>query len=70
MKPSNPKLSKSKIPPATEAFSYKGQEYDYLFRSLLGKYTNWLSPASYSLAFSDWMMDLFISPARQNGYSQ
>jgi polyhydroxyalkanoate synthase len=65
MKPSNTKLSKSKIPPATEAFSYQGQEYDYLFRSWLGKYTNWLSPASYSLAFADWMMDLAISPARQ-----
>lgn len=48
-----------------DSCSYKGEEFDYLFRSKLGKYTHWLSPASYWLAFSDWMMDLAISPARQ-----
>lgn len=62
------KLNKKTPKPRSSAkspFAYRGQEYDYLFRSWLGKYTNWLSPTSYSLAFSDWIMDLAISPAKQ-----
>ena len=57
--------SKSTAASNTETFSYKGQEYDYLFQSMLGRFTNWLSPASYFLAFTDWAMDLTLSPARQ-----
>ncbi|MBN9287998.1 MAG: polyhydroxyalkanoic acid synthase [Gammaproteobacteria bacterium] len=50
---------------SNSSFFYKGEEYDYMFRSWLGQYTRWLSPASYCLAFTDWMMDLAISPAKQ-----
>ncbi|MFI4936971.1 MAG: alpha/beta fold hydrolase [Candidatus Berkiellales bacterium] len=53
------------LPPIQNTFSYQGEEYDYLFRSWLGKYTSWLSPISYSMAFEDWLKHLAISPFRQ-----
>lgn len=45
--------------------AYKNQEFDRLLHTWLGQFTGWLSPASYSLAFLDWLAHLAISPAKQ-----
>lgn len=50
------------IKPSSE---YAGQVYDILIHAWMGKYTGWLSPASFSLAIHDWLSHLAISPAKQ-----
>ena len=44
--------------------SYNGAVYDTLLHATMGKFTNWISPASLGLAFYDWLAHLSMSPAK------
>ncbi len=53
------------LPGTPGAVTYDGQVLDIMLRAWLGKITGWLSPASFGLAFFDWLSHLSISPAKQ-----
>ncbi|WP_133140638.1 PHA/PHB synthase family protein [Legionella genomosp. 1] len=44
---------------------YEGQIFDILLHSWQGRFTGWLSPASVSLAFFDWLSHFSMAPAKQ-----
>ena len=46
-------------------YEYQGQDFDRMLHAWIGQYTGWISPVSFGLAFSDWLANLAISPAKQ-----
>ena len=42
----------------------KGQAVDIMLHAWTGRFTNWLSPASFGIAMYDWLAHLGISPAK------
>lgn len=51
--------------PVPGTLTYNGQIYDILIHALIGRFTAAVSPASLGLAFTNWMIHLAISPAKQ-----
>lgn len=51
--------------PSATTYIYEGQSTDFLLQAWLGRFTGWLSPASFTLAIHDWLAHLAISPAKQ-----
>lgn len=59
-------ISSEKLLPGTPgAITYEGQALDIILHAWLGRWTGWLSPASFGLAFFDWLAHLRIAPAKQ-----
>ncbi len=46
-------------------YEYQGEDFDRILHATIGRYTGWISPVSYGLAFADWFTNLAISPAKQ-----
>jgi len=45
--------------------TYQGQNFDRMLHAWMGRFTGWMSPASYALAYDDWLTHLAISPAKR-----
>lgn len=57
-------LEKTHVPISVK-MSYEGQAVDIMLHAWAGRFTNWLSPASFGIAMYDWLSHLSISPAKQ-----
>lgn len=51
--------------PTSAKMSYEGQSVDIMLHAFSGRFTNWLSPASFGIAMFDWLAHLSIAPAKQ-----
>jgi len=51
--------------PTPAKMSYEGQSVDIMLHAWSGRFTNWLSPASFGIAMFDWLAHLSIAPAKQ-----
>src|ERR1700722_6042286 len=53
------------IAPLPGTLTYEGQPIDIMLHAWIGRFSYWLSPASFGLAMFDWLAHLAISPAKR-----
>lgn len=44
---------------------YEGRNLDRMFHASVSRFAGWLSPTAFVLAYTDWLADLWMSPAKQ-----
>lgn len=64
-KSSNIFPSLKSLSPDYDPSNYEGFVFDVMLHAIWSRFIGWLSPASFTLSFSDWFLHLSISPAKQ-----